>query len=135
MKPTSRTVAAIACFSFLAGATVLVGGCTSTTRTPQGATATYNSVTGNLSTTVESNLDRTWDAAVAAVNDMQYRIVDRNKDAMTGIINAKTADGSNVRVKADRQSDHVTGVTVGMGPMGKEATARTLMDKILSRLR
>lgn len=111
------------------------GGCRSTSTTASGTHQEYNSLSGNLSATYEAPLDRAYAASIAAINDLQFTISDQRKDAMQGLLTARTAGGSTVKVTAIRQSDRVTEVTVGVGTFGKESVAHAVMDKISSRLR
>lgn len=107
----------------------LAGGC-STTTTASGGTATFNKASGNLSTTVNAPLDQAYEAATDAIEELQFRIDTTTKDALTGVINAETATGDDIKVTLQKQTDTVTDITIGMGPLGKESTARILLDKI-----
>jgi uncharacterized protein DUF3568 len=108
-----------------------VAGCKST----NGGTGTYNAVTRDLSSTVEAPLDRTFQATRDAVRDMGFRETKANKDATTGVVQAKDAGDHTIEVRLRRASDRVTELTIDQGMLtGQEDKGRMLLDKIKSRL-
>jgi hypothetical protein len=109
--------------------------CSTPGTTSSGTHLEYNSLSGNLTATFDAPLDRAFAASIGAINDLQFTISENKKDAMEGLLAARTAGGSTVRVTAIRKGDNVTEVTVGVGTFGKEATAHAVMDKISSRLK
>lgn len=129
MTVRTTTVAALVTASFW-----LAGGC-STTSTTDGGTATFNKATGNMSTTVEAPLDRAFEASLAALEDLEFRTLGQSKDALNGVINAETATGDDIKVSLQKRTDAVTDVTIGMGPLGKESTARILLENIQNQLK
>jgi hypothetical protein len=109
--------------------------CHSSGTTATGAEESFNSITGNLTTTAEAPLNDTYEAAQAAVTDLEYTIASKSKDATKALIEAHTADKSTIHIVLDKRSDHVTDVSVSVGSLGKESTARTVVDKMLSHLK
>jgi uncharacterized lipoprotein len=122
---------AIAAAAFAA---LILPACKSTQPTEGGGTASFHQITGTLNFTVEAPLDRVWGAAQAAVDELQFRTTGKSKDAIQGILNAKAADDSTIKITVEKRTDRTTDVTVGVGPFGKEATARLVGDKIRARL-
>jgi hypothetical protein len=119
--------------AFLASAALLPA-CKSTQPTAGGGTATFHQITGDLTFTVEAPLDRTWAAAQAAVEDLQFRTTGKSKDAIQGILNAKAANDDSIKITVEKRTESTTDVTVGVGPFGREATARLVGDKVRARL-
>jgi hypothetical protein len=117
--------AALACLLPLACVNTSVGG----------RPAEYNSLTGNLTSHFEAPLDRAFAAATDAINELQFQITGSPKDALKGIITARTADGTWVTVTTERKTETLTGVTVGVGTFGGQSLAQTVMDKIAARLK
>ena len=103
-------------------------------RPPAPGTATFSQISGHLNATLEAPIDRVWTAAQAAIEELQFKTGTKSKDALTGLLTAKTADNSDVRVRLDKRTDATTDVMVGVGPFGKEATARIVLDKIKEKL-
>jgi hypothetical protein len=114
---------------------VACGACTSSSVSSSGAHEEYNQLTGNLTSTLEAPLDRAYEAAQAALDDLQFTTTDKSKDALQALLSARMADKSTVRVTLEKKSDRVTEATVGVGTFGKEGMARIVMEKIRARLR
>jgi hypothetical protein len=115
------------------GPALLPACCTS--NTAAGSVAEFNPVTGRLSTTFSAPLDRAYAAAEGAVNDLQFTTLDKPKDALKGIVNAQMADGNKIAITLEKKGDALTECTVDVGALGKEATARLIMDKIEARVK
>jgi hypothetical protein len=109
-------------------------GCSSTPAAPGVSASTYNQLTGNLTTTLDATLDRAWASAKSTVEELQFRPGTSTKDALTGILTAKTADNTEVKIRLEQRTQSTTDVTVGVGPFGKEATARLILGKIRSKV-
>jgi hypothetical protein len=130
MKIT-RTLAALTLASV---SLVGLAGCSTTPAGNGTAEISWNRITGRLSTTVDGNIDKAFNAAVAASGDMQYTIVEQSKDVLKGIVKTKTADKSGINVVLDKRTENSTDLTVDVGPAGSETAARTFLDKIRARL-
>jgi hypothetical protein len=112
-----------------------VSGCSTSHTTAFGSEATFNKMTGNMHTSVEANLDRSYAAAVGAVEEMQFTTESKAKDVMKAVVVARTADKTRVQITMERRSENVTDVTVGVPAMGDESIARMVMDKMVARLK
>jgi hypothetical protein len=112
---------------------LLLGSCNRAQNTAPGAVS-FSRITGNLNATLDAPLDRTWAATQAAVDELQFHTGTKSKDALTGIMTAKTADNSEVRIRLEKRTDSRTGITVGVGPFGKESLAQTVLDKIRAKI-
>jgi hypothetical protein len=121
--------------SMFAAAAIAAAGFNGCTAQPQpGGAVRYRSITGELTATLDAPLDRVWGAAQGAVEELQFRSQDRSKDAITGILRAKTADNSDIRIRLDKRTEGTTDVNINVGTFGNESTARLIMDKIKARL-
>ncbi len=120
----------------MAAAILALGGLSAceTTQSPSGGAVRYNKVTGNLNALVEAPLERVWSAARAGIAELEFKPGSESKDALTGILSAKTADNSDVKVRLEKRTENTTDVTVSVGPFGREAAARELMERIKSKL-
>jgi hypothetical protein len=134
MNGRSRIAIVFAAGTLLAGAGAMPG-CMSTKDTAAGTSAAFNKVTGNLTTNLSAPLDRVYAATQAALDSLEFRPVDKQKDALQGIVTARMADGDRIVVTLEKRSDKVTGVSVEVGALGKESTARLVLDKIEANLK
>jgi hypothetical protein len=112
-----------------------VSGCSTSHTTAFGSEATFNKVTGNMNTTVEANLDRSYAAAQGAVEDMQFTTESKAKDVTKAVVVARTADKTRVQITMEPRSENVTDVTVGVPAMGDESLAQKVLDKMVARLK
>lgn len=113
-------------------ATGLMGGCTS--GSPP-ATGTFTPVVGELKDTLGSSLDRAWEASRAVVKELQFEERSEAKDAFTGRLTARQADGEDVVIRLTRVHDDVTDITIKVGLFGAETRSREIMSRIKSRLK
>lgn len=126
-----RTVAVLS----LAAATLVgLAGCSTTPAGNGTAEVSWNRITGRLSTTVDGNLEKAYNASVAASGDMQYTILEQSKDVLKGIVKTRSADKSGINIVLDKRTENSTDVTVDVGPAGSETAARTFLEKIRARL-
>ncbi len=91
---------------------------------------------GELRTTYSFPFDRTWEASLAALRDLNISPVKMQEDLGVGVgtIEATRSDG--VQVKVDIRSEGVdsTLVEIRVGPYGDERFSRTINDEISTRL-
>lgn len=105
-----------------------------------GAAAGTVSYFGNgLSVLHEVSVDKAWNVAYAAVNDLQFRIesAKSHKDATGGLLFARNAKEQPVKIQLLRQSDRLTEIRISVGTFdttANRATAQLIYDKMKSRL-
>jgi len=108
--------------------TTAVGGGQSTT------TGTYSYVTRDLVVIYGIPLADVWPRALAAVESLQLHIDRQNVDGLGGDIQARRADGTNVRVHLKPSGDHSTSISVRVGDLGdreqSERVHRTLRQQL-----
>lgn len=110
-----------------------LAGC-NTAKTAIGTPARFNGLTGELTADVGVTLDRAFAAAQDAIDELQFRVTDQEKDALAGTISALRADGTKVNLALNRQSGEVTRIVINVGPLGQQATARAVIDTIEAHL-
>jgi hypothetical protein len=115
-------------------ATSVFTGCKTKQTTAGGNPATFHAITGDLTFTVDAPLNRAWGAAQAAVEELQFRTTGTSKDAIQGILNAKAANDDAIKITIEKRTEQATDVTVGVGPFGKQHTARLVGDTIHKHL-
>ena len=97
-------------------------------------TGAYFYVKGDLRRNYEAPMDKTWDATVKALEALKINVESKQNDALTGVINAKLADGKSLSVNLKRISESTTEVGVRIGTFGDRQRSEAIHDKILSSL-
>jgi len=120
-------VAAQGCALFLVGAAVGAGA------------GTISYVGNELRTTQDVNMDQAWNAANAAMQNLQFRVIQDKtvKDATGGTVYARNAKDQPVCIQLVRQSDRVTEVRVRVGTFDTTANremAQLVYDKMKGHL-
>ena len=88
--------------------------------------AGYAYAKGELKSTEPAPLDRTWDATVAAVKELQFPIVEQSKDALEARMVAKNAEDKDIRIKLKKVADNSTELHVRVGAFGDEAVSHEI---------
>jgi hypothetical protein len=109
--------------------------CNESTKAHEGqADINQNKVTGEAYTIASASLDRSYDGAIRAINSLQFKIEKQAKDALKGVITARTADNTSVSVDLTRKSDAITAISVTAGPL-EQSLAKTVLEKIQGELK
>jgi hypothetical protein len=136
MKTKMRTWATAV---VLVAAAVGLGGCAFFVVGAAAGAGTVAYYGNELRVTRTVSLDRAWEAANAAVKEMEYIVIpgETRKDATGGVLQARTAKDQPVRVELTSQSAQSTEVRVRVGtlstPENKKA-GQMLYEKMSSRL-
>lgn len=109
------------CALFLVGAGVAVGA----------GTVAY--VDGELKAADNVTMDKGWNASLRAMQDLEFKVAESQKDALAGKIVARRADGTRIVVQVKRQTDQVTEFRIRVGIFGDEALSHLIYDKIKSQ--
>jgi hypothetical protein len=110
------------CVLFVAGAAAGAG------------VAGYAWVDGEIKTTEAASLNRTWDATLAAMQDLQFPVVTHAKDALEGEVTARNAKNTSIKIKLKYISNTSTEIRIRVGTFGDESLSRTILSKINSHL-
>jgi len=129
MRP-HRTIA----IGLIGLSTALIGGCIAVAVGAAAGIGTYAYVKGELSDTEEATLDRAYEAALAAMKDLEFTVKEQSKDALHARVVAAEADKTEVRIALESKSEKLTKLTVRVGVFGDEAQSRLIMDKIKKHL-
>ena len=96
--------------------------------------ATVSYVKGELRTTYAASLNRTWEATLSALKDLQLNVRSTKKDATEGNIEATKADGTSVKINLEPAGPDTTSVRIRVGLFGDEEVSRVINRQIASRL-
>ncbi len=87
-------------------------------------------IKGELKATEEATLNKTWEATVAAIDELQFLVVNKIKDNVSAEIQAKTADNKTVKIQLKRVTDNLTDISIRIGTFGDESLSRYILSKI-----
>jgi len=110
------------CVLFVAGAVAGAG------------VAGYAWVNGEIKTTVSASLNQSWQASLAALNDLQFPVSSKSKDALEGELTAQNAKDTTIKVSLKYISNTSTEIRIRVGTFGDEALSRTILEKIRAHL-
>jgi len=94
----------------------------------------YVFVKGNLKRTYEAPVEKVWEAAVQAVQELDLTVESKKHDAFGGTVKGKLADGKNFTVRLERLGEKSTEVGVRIGVFGDRTKSEAIHDKILTNL-
>ena len=88
---------------------------------------------GELKSTEEVSLNRAWKAARKAMNDLEFNITSKGKDAFDAELSASGAGGKKIKVTLKKISDNRTEIKIRIGTFGDESLSRQILEKIKKR--
>ena len=106
------------CILFVAGAAAGAG------------VAGYAWVNGELESTEAASLSRTWEASLAAMQDLQFPVTSQAKDALEGNLTARNAKNTEIKIKLKYVSNTSTEIHIRVGTFGDETQSRAILSKI-----
>lgn len=104
---------------------VLVGGAAG------GGAVAY--IRGELKTTEEVSLNRSWKAVQMAMSDLEFTITDKEKDAFDARIHASGADGKVIDVALKKITPTRTEISIRVGLFGDKSLSRQILKRIKGR--
>jgi hypothetical protein len=110
------------CVLFVAGAAAGAG------------VAGYAWVNGEIKVTEAASLTRTWEASLAAMDDLQYPVTSKAKDALEGNVEARNAKDTSIKIRVKYISNTSTELRIRVGTFGDEALSRIILNKIHEHL-
>ncbi len=105
-----------------------------------GAAIGVVSYIGNeLRVTQDATLNRAWDAATAAMRELEFTIIpaETHKDGLGGILQGQNAKKQRVQIQLIRQTEQTTEIRIRVGEFdtaANKAAALLLYDKLKARL-
>jgi PBP1b-binding outer membrane lipoprotein LpoB len=114
----------------LGSAALLAGGCS---KGMDGSS--YNYASGNLTAMLSADVQKSYDASLKAVDELQLPRSENVKDALGAKIVAKTSADKKVTITLARVSDTLTNLTIEVGMTGDKATSNAIYTKIMENLK
>lgn len=96
--------------------------------------AGYKYYEGALRVIYQAPYEKTWAAAVEALDKMDIKIEDRNKELTSGKLTALLADGKTLTITLKYQSPQETEAVIRVGLLGDENTSLAIKDEIRKAL-
>ena len=92
-------------------------------------------IQGEHSQVHAGNYERVWSATLAALGQMNIRVIKTEKDALSGTITARRADDTSVTVKVEPTGADTTTVKIRVGMFGDRAASESIQARIVSSLK
>jgi hypothetical protein len=89
---------------------------------------------GELRSIEQATVDRTWQAAQRAVEDLHYTITSREKDAVGAKLISRGAGDKKIEINLKKLSTETTEVRVRVGIFGDESLSRLVLKRIKKNL-
>lgn len=100
-----------------------------------GAAGTIAYVRGDLEAVESHGLDEVYEAALKAVEDIELRVINKSKDALTATINARDAQDKKVKITLQKTAEQTTKISIRIGTFGSETKSRLIYQTIRDNLR
>lgn len=115
---------------------ILLAAACSTVHPPGVAgTGTYSYVSGNLTWTYPTELERTWQAALQALEALDLRVQQKTLDGLGGYIEAIRADNTTIRVRMKPETTRTTTVSIKVGAFGNQEQSENIHKSIRAQLK
>ncbi len=131
------TKQAVILILMLAVSPLILTGCLAAAAIGGGAVAgagTIAYIKGELKATEGHSIDETWAATVAAIDELQFLVINKLKDAVSAELKAQTADNKTVNIELKRIADNLTEIKIRVDTFGDEALSRYILNKIQANL-
>jgi hypothetical protein len=109
---------------------LLAGGCS---KSVDGSS--YNYASGNLSMMLSTGVEKSYDASLKALEQLQLVPTEKAKDALGAKLVAKTSADKKVTITLARVSDTLTNLTIEVGMVGDKTMSNTIYTKIMENLK
>ena len=116
---------------------VVLSGCLAAAAVGGGAVAgagTIAYIKGELKSTEGYPFATVWDATVKAVDQLEFIVVNKVNDSISGKYECMTADNKTVHINVNRVGDNITEIKIRVGTFGDETLSRYILSKIQSNL-
>jgi len=95
-----------------------------------GAAGTIAYVRGDLEAVESHSLDEVYEASLKAVEELELRVINKSKDALTATINARDAQDKKVKITLRKTAEQTTKISIRIGTFGSETKSRLIYQKI-----
>ncbi len=99
------------------------------------AVGAYLWSSSNLTRNYMQPMDKTWDAAVAAVTSMGLKIVSKRHDTHYGVIKARLLNDETLKIALEKWTHRETRVTIRAGEIGNKEMSTKVHEEIARAFR
>ncbi|HHT9136139.1 MAG TPA: DUF3568 family protein [Candidatus Wunengus sp. YC60] len=89
---------------------------------------------GELKSTEEASIDKTWQAAQETMNDLEFVITSKEKDAFSAKLIAYRANDKKVEMYLRKASENTTEVKIRVGVFGDESLSLIILKSLKKHL-
>lgn len=89
---------------------------------------------GELKSTEEASIDRTWEAAQKAMEDLEFVVTSKEKDAFSAKLIAYRVNDKKIEINFQKASEKTTEVRIRAGVFGDESLSLMILERIRKRL-
>src|SRR3972149_3516137 len=122
-------------YVLLLGIPLLVGsGCAALLIGGGAGAGTVAYLKGELKSTEEASIDKTWQAAQETMNDLEFVITSKEKDTFSAKLIAYRANDKKVEMYLQKASENTTEVKIRVGVFGDESLSRIILESLTKHL-
>ncbi|UJS18033.1 MAG: DUF3568 domain-containing protein [Candidatus Jettenia sp.] len=89
---------------------------------------------GDLRSLEEASLERVWEAAQKAIQELEFVVTSKQKDIFSAKFTAHGAQDKKVTVDLKKISDNLTEIKIRVGIFGDESLSRLLLERVRKHL-
>jgi stress response protein SCP2 len=100
-----------------------------------GAGGTVAYVKGDLETTLDAGMDKSYAASLKALDQLQIVPTQKLKDSLSAEIIARRSDDTKITVALTRVDDKITKMSIRVGVFGDQAQSTTIYERVKQNLK
>jgi len=89
---------------------------------------------GELKSTEEASIDKTWQAAQETMKDLEFVITSKGKNTFSAKLIAYRANDKKVEMYLQKASENTTEVKIRVGVFGDESLSRIILESLKKHL-
>jgi uncharacterized protein YceK len=89
---------------------------------------------GELRSDEATGFDKAWDASLAAMHDLNYAVVEREKGPVDAKLVARAYGDKKITVKVEKVTGTVSKIKIRVGTFGDEVQSKDILEAIQKRL-
>ena len=113
----------------LLGGIVFIQGCVAVAAAGLGV-GTVAYIKGDLQAVEAANLDEVYRATEKALDELEFSVTKRSKDALSAVIVARDAADKKITIKLSAAQEDATKISIRVGTFGNETKSRMIYDQI-----
>ena len=87
-------------------------------------------IKGQLESTEMVPLDRAWAATQQAMEELEFDVEEKKKDALNAKLVAKDSNRRRIEIRLEREDEHKTTIKIRVGVFGDEEDSRLILRRI-----